>query len=140
MEHAFYASWADVPFEQQYSVHTLLQLAYGLATSSGALPTIGKVNYTMSRAGQPLMTVDFAAGTITGSITDYRIVGGVEWAFTDVTISADGKSFEGKLTKAGASVAEGLVEGFFVGPAGEEIIARSRFESIETLSNFFGKR
>jgi hypothetical protein len=122
-QYVMHAYFASAPEADQGQTNLLLSFAYGIATQPNALPTSGVADYatTYSESGL-VFRADYAAKAITGTLPFYTNGPTLTSLLKDVTISADGTSFSGRVVPPDGS-AEGTIQGLFMGPTGEEFAA-----------------
>lgn len=131
--------FVSAPSANQSQSNLLVEFGYGLRTPANALPSSGTAEYrTTSEAGLSIRA-NYSDRTVTGTVPFY--VNGPTQAseLRDVAISADGTGFSGRLIPPDGS-AEGTIEGFFMGPAGEELLAQTTLRSGQSITLFVGVR
>ena len=109
-------------------------------TPPNALPASGAADYqTTSTERVSTFRANYATKTITGTIPFFVNGPTLAAEFRDVTISADGTSFSGRLIPPDGS-AEGTVQGRFTGPGGQEFLAQAVLKSGQSITLFSGAR
>ncbi len=132
--------FVSAPEANQSQANLMLTFAYGIATAPGALPTTGAGDYATSYSEKGLaFRADYSARLVTGTIPYYGNGPALTSLLKDVSISADGASFSGRLLPPDGSP-EGTIQGLFMGPAGEEFIALTVLKSGQAISIFSGTR
>ncbi|MES2698571.1 MAG: hypothetical protein V4647_03035 [Pseudomonadota bacterium] len=118
----------------------ILQFGYGIAAPPNALPSSGQAEYQSTFSEKEFaFRADFGAKVISGTMPFYVNGPTQSSELRDVTISADGTSFSGRLIPPDGS-AEGTVQGLFMGPNGEEFLAQTVLKSGQSVTLFSGIR
>jgi hypothetical protein len=127
------------PYAGSNESNIILQFEYGIAVPPNALPTSGQADYQGSYSEKFAFRADFGAKTISGTIPFY-VNGPTQAAqLRDVTISADGVRFTGRIIPPDGS-SDGTINGLFMGPTGQEFLAQVVLKSGQTVLLFSGTR
>ncbi|QGN54962.1 hypothetical protein [Novosphingobium sp. Gsoil 351] len=132
--------FASSPNANSTESNLMLAFGYGIPTPPNALPTSGAADYQMVFTEKGFtFRADYGAKIITGTIPYYVNGPTLASELRDVTISADGASFSGRLIPPDGS-GEGLLQGLFMGPTGEEFLAQAILKSGQSATLFSGTR
>ena len=118
-------SWESPPTLGGAFPFAAVEFVYGVPTAFGSLPQTGLGTYDfILSTQQPPLTVDYAAGTVSGTVT-LGLGGGNSIVYTlrDVIFTGDGTQFRGRMVTTDPSL-DGTIEGQFTGPGGAELMAR----------------
>lgn len=107
--------------------YLLAEFMYGSPTPAGALPTSGTGTYRTSSSDTDRVLADFAARTLSGTIQVYGGPEGTRGELREVVVAPDGIRFAGKIVLNDSR--QGTIEGYFLGPNADEIMARLEYPS-----------
>jgi hypothetical protein len=102
--------------------YLLVEFVYGVPTSVGNMPQSGTGTYEPFSLA-PRLTVDFAARTVTGSITLGEAPNATVFTLQDVKFTPDGTGFSGRAVSADPA-RDAVIDGRFTGPNANEMMAR----------------
>jgi hypothetical protein len=108
--------------------YRVVSFVYGVPTKPGDVPTSGTLIYDSSYPDDQPFTVDFGARTVSGTILVHTEEDTRTYSIRDVVFTADGTSFQGRLTTGNAAL-DGSIEGRFNGPAASEMMGRYQVPS-----------
>lgn len=115
-------SWAGA-WDDKTDSEFVAGFIYGAPTAAAAMPKAGLSDYVVAYSPESKLKVDFVAGTVSGQIGEQGAGGNGALLLQGVSITADGNRFTGSITDAAGKVL-GEIEGYFTGPAAEEMMAR----------------
>jgi hypothetical protein len=131
--------FTSAPTANSNQTNLFLEFQYGLAAPPTAAAS-GIADYQMNFTGKEFtFRADYGAKIITGAVPFYTNGPTQISQFRDVTISADGTGFGGRLIPPNGS-AEGTVQGLFMGPSGEEFLAQAVLPGGPSIMLFSGAR
>lgn len=132
--------FASAPNANSTETDLILEFAYGIPTPPNVLPTSGAADYQLTfNDNRFTFRADYGARTVTGGIPFFVNGPSQITELRDVTISADGTRFSGRLIPPDGS-AEGTLQGLFMGPRGEEFLAQAVLKSGQSIVLFSGTR
>lgn len=131
--------FASAPFANSTQSNLMLEFLYGIPTPPNAVPASGTADYQTIYTEKATFRADYGAKSITGTIPFYVNGPTLASEFRDVTISADGTRFSGRLIPPDGS-AEGTIQGIFLGPIGQEFLAQAVLKSGQRITLFSGTR
>ncbi len=138
LKYVMSAYFTSEPYGGQDKLYTIVNFAYGIGTQPGAAPSGGKSDYLIGSSLEPKLQVDFAAKTVTGVLRDYRNPR-VDWNLDQVTLSDDRTRFKGNLVDPNTQIVR-TIDGYLLGPTGEEMMLRYLFDNESSVFLRFGLR
>lgn len=139
-QYVMQAYFVSSPEAYPNASNLILQFGYGIAAPPNALPSSGQAEYQSTFSETEFaFRADFGAKVISGTMPFFVNGPTQSSELRDVTISADGTGFSGRLIPPDGS-AEGTIQGLFMGPNGEEFLAQTILKSGQSVTLFSGIR
>ena len=133
--------WESPPSQGGEFPYVAVEFMYGVPTAPSSFPGSGAAIYDVTLTGTDPISVDYAAGRVTGTISIEVGTGARTYTLRDVVLTGNGTQFRGRMV-TGDPKQDGTLEGQFNGSTGQELMGRVFFSSDPDLKVgiFFGSR